>query len=371
MRCKMAQHSYNIATININTITNTTKINALRSFARTMELDIIFLQEVENEQLVLPGYNLVCNVNHARRGTAIALKDHIVFSHIEKSLDGRLITVRVHNTTLCCIYAPSGTALRAERERFFNNTLAYYLRHQTEHVIVSGDFNCVVRQCDATGNNYSPSLHTTIQQLQLQDVWVKLHPTSPGPTYITHNSQSRLDRIYVSPGLNEGLRTIAAHACSFTNHKAVTARLCLPILGRAPGRGFWSLRPHLLSREHLEELQLSWQFWTRQRRNFPSWMMWWLSFAKPKLKKFFCWKSKIIYDDYQRKHQRLYAELRVAYDGYYQNPRMLSRINRIKAQMLTMQREFTHMFVHINATHVAGEPLSTFQLGERRRKKQQ
>lgn len=100
-------------------------------------------------------------------------------------------------------------------------------------------------------------------------------------------------------------------------------------------------------------------------------MMWWLSFAKPKLKKFFCWKSKIIYDDYQRKHQRLYAELRAAYDGYYQNPRMLSRINRIKAQMLTMQREFTHMFVHINATHVAGEPLSTFQLGERRRKKQQ
>lgn len=96
----MAQHSFNIATININTITNTTKINTLRSFARTMELDIIFLQEVENEQLVLPGYNLISNVDHARRGTAIALKDHIVFSHIERSLDGRLIALRVHNTTL-------------------------------------------------------------------------------------------------------------------------------------------------------------------------------------------------------------------------------------------------------------------------------
>lgn len=86
--------SYNIATININTITNATKLNALQSFIRTMDLDIIFLQEVENEQLCLPGYNVVCNVDHMRRGTAIALREHIQFSSVEKSLDGRLIALQ-------------------------------------------------------------------------------------------------------------------------------------------------------------------------------------------------------------------------------------------------------------------------------------
>lgn len=105
--------SYNIATININTITSETKLNALRTFIHTHALDIIFLQEVENERLVLPGFNVVCNVDPARRGTAIALKQHIKFSNVEKSLDGRLTALRIHNTTLCNCYAHSGTNYRS------------------------------------------------------------------------------------------------------------------------------------------------------------------------------------------------------------------------------------------------------------------
>jgi exonuclease III len=177
--------SYNIATVNINTITNSTKLNALKTFIRTMELDIVFLQEVENEQLILPGFNVIANVDQTRRGTAIALKAQIPFSNVEKSLDGRLVAVRVNNTTLCSVYAPSGTVFRAQREQFFNTTIAFYLRHRTEHTIIAGDFNCVLRQCDASGYNMSPSLQTTVTQLQLHDVWLKLRPRDPGHTH-TH-----------------------------------------------------------------------------------------------------------------------------------------------------------------------------------------
>ena len=81
--------------MNINNITNATKIEALRTFIRTMELDIVFLQEVENEQLTIPGFNIVSNVDQNRRGTAIALKQHIAYTHVERSLDGRLIALRV------------------------------------------------------------------------------------------------------------------------------------------------------------------------------------------------------------------------------------------------------------------------------------
>ena len=236
--------SCNIATVNINTITNPTKLNALRTFIRTSDLDIVFLQEVENEQISLLGYNVIFNVDHTRRGTAIALREHIKFSHVEKSLDGRLVALRVNNVTLCNVYAPSGTALRAQRERFFNTTVAYYLRHRTEHTILGGDFNCVIRSSDASGVNHSNALQATVQQLHLYDVWLQLRPLENEYTYITHNSASRLDCLYVSGGLRDQLGSTAAHVCCFSDHKAVTARICLPVPGRAHGRGYWSLRPH-------------------------------------------------------------------------------------------------------------------------------
>lgn len=171
----------------MNTITSTTKLDALRTFIRTLDIDILFLQEVENEQLSLPGFNVIANVDHARRGTAIALKTHIHFSNVEKSLDGRLVTLRVQGTTLCCVYAPSGTALRAQRERFFNNTLAYYLRHRTNHVILAGDFNCVLRQCDATGYNISPALQTSKQTTKSSRCVGQT--TVEGPRAHLHNSK--------------------------------------------------------------------------------------------------------------------------------------------------------------------------------------
>lgn len=114
--------SYNFVTININNITSETKLNALRTFLRTMDSDIAFIQEIESDKLTMPGYNVICNVDHERRGTAIALKDYIRFSHVERSLDGRITSLRVHDTTLVCLYAHSGTSLRPQRERFFLTT---------------------------------------------------------------------------------------------------------------------------------------------------------------------------------------------------------------------------------------------------------
>lgn len=365
----MALTSYNIASVNINTITSPTKVNALRNFVTSLWLDIVCLQEVENEQLTLPGYTVVANVDHTRRGTAIALKQHIAFSHVEKSLDGRLVALRVQNTTICSIYAPSGASQRSARETFFNSTLAYYLRHRTQHTVIAGDFNCVLRPCDSSSPNSSPSLRTAVQQLGLLDAWEQLCPRDPGYTFINRNAQSRLDRIYVSTGLRSNLRTTSTHVCSFTDHKALTLRLCLPHLGREHGHGFWTLKPHLLSDEHVEEFQDRWQYWTRQRRHYTSWMEWWLSYAKPKIKSFFKWKSRAVYTEFHNEHQRLYTELRQAYDGYYQNPAMLITINRVKAEMLSLQRNFSHMFMQIHETYVSGEPISMFQLGERRRKK--
>ncbi|XP_055623260.1 uncharacterized protein LOC129766695 [Toxorhynchites rutilus septentrionalis] len=365
----MALTSYNISSINIATITNPTKLNALRNFVNSQSLDIVCLQEVENDQLSLPGYVIFFNKDHMRRGTAIALKQHIQVTNVERSLDSRLIALRVQDTTICNVYAPSGFSQRAVRENFFHETLPYYLRHNTTNTILAGDFNCVLRTCDSSSPNVSPALKAVVQQLQLHDIWEKLCPRDSGFTYACRNAQSRLDRIYVSSGLRDHLRVAHVHVCSYTDHKALTLRLCLPHLGQEHGRGFWSLRPYLMTNENVAEFQYKWQYWTRQRRNYGSWIEWWLLFAKPKIKRFFKWKSRSVFDEFHRKHQHLYGELRRAYDGYYQHPEMSTTITRFKDEMLALQRRFSHTFVRINETHVAGEPISIFQLGERRRKK--
>ena len=92
-------------------------------------------------------------------------------------------------------------------------------------------------------------------------------------------------------------------------------------------------------------------------------MDWWLEHGKPKIARFFGWKSKEAYDEFNRAHQTLHDRLRRAYDDYYRNPAMLATINRLKGEMLALQRRFTQAFVRINQTIVAG----AFQLGERRR----
>lgn len=363
--------SYNIASINTNTISNSTKINALQTFVRLLDLDIILLQEVENNQLSIPGYNIICNIDHNRRGTAIALKQYIRFSHVEKSLDSRLISLRINDSvTICNIYAPSGVQFRNQREYLFSNTLPYYVRQATEYLIIGGDFNSVIEARDATGeSNFSGALQNTIQHLQMIDVWSSLGRGRNGYTYITHNSASRIDRLYVSRNLRSQLRESDAHAVSFTDHKALSVRLCLPQLGRQHGKGFWSIRPHILTEDNLEEFDHKWTYWTRQRRNYASWMEWWIRYVKPKILSFFRWKSREKYIEFQQQQQNLYVQLREAYDGYYGNPAMITTINRLKGQMLLLQRNFTKTFIRINENCFSGEPISAFQLGERKRKK--
>lgn len=69
--------TYNVGSINLNAFSNQTKLDALKTFLRLMELDIVLLQEVYGQNLNFVGYNVIYNVDHMRRGTAIMLKENI------------------------------------------------------------------------------------------------------------------------------------------------------------------------------------------------------------------------------------------------------------------------------------------------------
>lgn len=359
--------SYNIATININAISNETKLNSLRSFIRLTDLDIILLQEVENSNLVLPGFNVLSNVDEHKRGTAIALKAHIRFSNVRRSVDSRIIAVTLSNSvTICNVYAPSGTLNAAARERLFNSTLPFYLQISSDHYILGGDFNCVTSSKDSKGNNnHSFALKNLIDNLALKDAWEVLMGNRTAFSFIRPNCASRLDRLYISESLVTSLRTSEYLATSFSDHKAFKSRCCLPSQGRAHGRGFWSIRAHVLTEENLAEFELKWNRWLREKQNYGRWIDWWIRCAKPKIRSFFRWKTNEAFREFNAENELLYGQLKTAYDNLHQNPGMVSEINKIKGRMLLLQNKFSKAFERLNDKLVGGEKVSSFQLGDR------
>lgn len=167
--------SYNIASINLNNISNTNKINSLKTFVKLMDVDVILFQEVENENLDLYGFDIVYNIDHEKRGTAIAVKAHLQCREIERSVDSRVIKLKLNNDVIICnVYAPSGSANRSSREQFFNETVPYYLRGSSDLIILGGDFNCIEKGKDSSNentNNFSPMLKRLRQALHLEDAW--------------------------------------------------------------------------------------------------------------------------------------------------------------------------------------------------------
>lgn len=363
--------SYNVATINTNAISNENKLNALRTLVRLLDLDVVLLQEVESNQFSIPGFNTYTNVNETKRGTAIAVKQHMLVSNVQRSLDSRILTLKVNNcVTICNVYAPSGVQSYQSRESMFNQSLPFYLQNAGEYVLVGGDFNCVVSARDATGtNSQSIALRVLVQNMNLKDTWQIMNGTRTEFSFIRANSMSRLDRIYVSSNICSQVRTTSFHVNSFSDHKVYKTRVCLPDLGRAAGNGYWSMRTHTLTDENIIEFEHKWNWWTRQRRDYNSWMSWWLEYAKPRIKTFFKRKTNEAFRAFNAENEYLYAQLREAYDCLYLNPNALADVNHIKGRMLRLQRDFSSSYQRLNDPVVAGEHISSFQLGARMKRK--
>jgi hypothetical protein len=76
-------HVVQVATLNINGMTTTTRVEMLMDFIYRHDIDIIFLQEVTNpEKLQISGYVLHHNVGTTIRGTAILVRNGMTLTNI-------------------------------------------------------------------------------------------------------------------------------------------------------------------------------------------------------------------------------------------------------------------------------------------------
>ena len=108
-----------IATLNINGITNRTRVGMLTEYIRRHDIDIVFLQEIRNpELLTMPGYVIYYNIGSFMRGRAIVARKDIALMNMKKLPSGRAIAAEYRGLYIVNINAPSGTANRAEPNTF-------------------------------------------------------------------------------------------------------------------------------------------------------------------------------------------------------------------------------------------------------------
>jgi exonuclease III len=143
----------------------------------------------------ITGNTTQYNLGTSRRGTAIVARSGINLANGTRLPSGRAIAARFQDLWLINVYAPSGTARKQERETFYSSELPNFLTDASHHIIL-GDFNCILKQGDATGTLlFSRALATLIRGLNLQDAWQR---SADRPVY-THYSvagATRIDRIY-------------------------------------------------------------------------------------------------------------------------------------------------------------------------------
>jgi len=161
--------------------------------------DILFLQEVTSTAATnMRGYVTHHNIGTVMHDTAVVTKNGITLNNVFKLPSGRAIAAEYRGTWLINIYAPSGTARRHEREKFYNSDLPYLLRSSQARMILGGDFNCVLANSDTTDQyHYSRGLAELTHGFAIQDTWQQ-NPASPTYTHQSITGAMRIDRLYTT-----------------------------------------------------------------------------------------------------------------------------------------------------------------------------
>jgi hypothetical protein len=269
------------------------------------------------------------------RGTAFLVRDGIQLEHVEKLPSGRAIAAVYRGMLLVNVYAPSGTSRRAEREAFYNLELAALLRNEVAHVVLGGDFNCVLQPSDVTGQyTRSRALGELVAGFSLSDSWTQ-HVLYPSFTYYHASGASRLDRLYLSPGLmalKSGTRMVPV---AFSDHCAVELRLRLPAYAPPTRQRFWTLYPDVLRDVEIRrKLILEWATWRQRRRYYPTVALWWERCVLRRLRLFIGKEMAERRADHRAMEDHLHECIYDILHGAASHGEKLSNLNRYKAKLI-------------------------------------
>ena len=253
----------NIATLNVNGINDYNKCLSIFNTLKTLNCEIIALQEthiiqnnIDQIKSLWPydsEWNPAPSSNSC--GTAILLGPKTEKKGYTMDTTGRIITVKTqyndNDMQITNIYAPNDNQ---HREHFFDQ-INNYMYNNTNHSIITGDFNMVEkpeidRVPPSKSSTYTKginNLNKLKQKYDLRDIW---RDRNKKAREFTWNSQqanvkksSRLDRFYISSKitlLNQKIIRIAQ-----SDHAIVLSRIVIPT--KAPrGPGYYKLNNNIL-----------------------------------------------------------------------------------------------------------------------------
>jgi exonuclease III len=254
---------YKIMTLNINRIAHPARLDLLGNLLRRQEIDIALLQEVTTDRInSFPNHTAYVNIGTDLSGTAILTRAGILLTDVKRLPNGRGMAGLFQKTWIVNIYAPLGTEKREEREHFYATEIVSLLPLTRSTLILAGDFNCILRQSDATGRkNFSRTLDELVRGLRLHDVYENTRTNLPF-THYTLSGATRIDRMYVSADIQPRQTGVDTRAAVFTDHFAVTLRLNLAIPVPARGNSYWKINISLLeSKDFRNILRSKWTHW--------------------------------------------------------------------------------------------------------------
>lgn len=280
---------YRIATMNLATVRAPHKLAMFRDTIYSADVDIALLQEVYVADFLVPtGYTgYVSHASDTGSGVAILLRDGIPAEDIVYLHTARGMAITVFGVRIINIYAPSGSSRRQDRNTFFAEEVTPLFTGPQDDLILGGDFNSTQGPTDQLPR-HSPcaALSVVIDRLRLVDTWTKLHGTRPGFTFYTAHSASRLDRIYLTRHLADGTRHAEVWPLAFSDHEAYICDVTLARQRVWHSRGLWKLNvSHLTAPDCRHRIENAWAQCLRRREAYDSTLSWWLSCAKPTLRK--------------------------------------------------------------------------------------
>ena len=259
----------------------------LKDFIRTQDLDIVLVQEVTTPESVdTPGYITYNNIGSEMRGTAIIARQDLQITHVDKIPSGRAIAVVYCGIRIINVYAPSGTAKRTERERFFNTELPVLFSEYTNLILIGEDFNCILQPIDSTGPfTSSNALAEIVRGLRLTDMWNQ-DPRRPTYTHYSTTGATRIDCIYLSTVDKDKKQGIEIIPTAYTDHHAIVLRLSIPSTERRRRSGRWKMDPDIVKgATFTAKFQTEWEKWRAHKRYYPEIGWWWERHVKKNIKR--------------------------------------------------------------------------------------
>ena len=256
-----------IMSLNVNGLNSPVKRKRVMLKLKKEKRQVYFLQEThldrsEHEKLKRFGYRNSYYSSFKggkRRGVIILVANTVNFDFETeiKDKEGRYIIVkgRIENepVTLVNIYAPPESD-----KKFFKNMFDTVAMESNGILIVGGDTNTVLcEKMDTTSKKRSKMqiarfVKTSLNEMGLEDVWRKLHPTEKDYTHFSavHKVHARIDQLFVNAEDSYRVKECEIGGADLSDHNPLFLKISLNNRKR---QTVWRLNMGLLNSEQRKE----------------------------------------------------------------------------------------------------------------------